>query len=148
MKKLLFVFAILINTLLASAVNNDFTEKFEKRSIYGKWIDIDKGEIIEVNSKTKFSFERLDNNLIILKRGKSKSYLKRIGALKTRITDHSGVTPAINSAFIKVDENDYWTSTTSNNDKDRAWGISFSKGSDYTFDKTERIFVRCVRDQQ
>ncbi len=68
------------------AADTDFTEKFEKQSVYGKWIDIDRGKIIEVNSKTTFSFERLDNDLIILKEGQNKNYLKRIGALKTKIT--------------------------------------------------------------
>ena len=67
------------------AAESDFTERFERSSVFGKWIDIDKGKIIEINSKSKFSFERLDNDLIILKNGAKKSYLKRVGRAKTKI---------------------------------------------------------------
>ncbi len=83
MQKIVLVFWLLAVTLLTA--ESDFTDKFEKRSVFGKWIDIDKGKIIEINSHTKFSFERLDNDLIILRNGSQKNYLKRIGSAKTKI---------------------------------------------------------------
>lgn len=85
MRKILLLLSTTI-LLWAYSADTDFTEKFEKHSIYGKWIDIDTGKIIEINSKSSFSFERLDNDLIIIKKGNNKSYLKRIGVLKTKIS--------------------------------------------------------------
>ncbi len=85
MKKFLSFLAMTM-VLWSYSADTDFTEKFEKHSIYGKWIDIDKGKIIEINSKSSFSFEHLDNDLIIIKEGGKKSYLKRIGVAKTKIS--------------------------------------------------------------
>jgi VCBS repeat-containing protein len=100
MRKIVFVL-LSFAFIQLSAGDNEFTERFEKRSVFGKWIDIDKGKIIEINSHTKFSFERLDNDLIILKNGSNKSYLKRVGSsatkIKGRIVQDNG-TKTFNSA--------------------------------------------------
>ena len=53
-KLLVILISIALNFLYAA--ESDFTERFEKSSVFGKWIDIDKGKIIEINSHTKFSF--------------------------------------------------------------------------------------------
>lgn len=82
-KRLVILISMVCSFLYAA--ESDFTERFEKSSVFGKWIDIDHGKIIEINSQTKFSFERLDNDLIILKDGTQKSYLKRVGSAKTKI---------------------------------------------------------------
>lgn len=84
MQKVL-VLLLSVGFLCIYAAETNFTERFEKSSVYGTWIDIDKGKIITINSKSTFSFERLDNDLIILKNGSKKSYVKRVGVSKTKI---------------------------------------------------------------
>ena len=81
--------------------------------------------------------------------GRSNWRLPNFNELYT-LTDYSEnnrTIPHINSIFKHVKPEPYWTSTTGDNDHDRAWGISFKNGSDFTYDKTEQIHVRCVRDQ-
>jgi hypothetical protein len=65
----------------------------------------------------------------------------------TDYSDNNRTIPNINAAFKNTKAKPYWTSTSGDNDHDRAWGISFKDGSDFTYDKTEQIYVRCVRDQ-
>ena len=105
------LFFMLSQLLWGYSADIDFTEKFEKQSVYGKWVDIDRGRIIEINSKSNFSFERLDNDLIILVDGKQKNYLKRIGVAKTAVTgrvvlDPQGIVPLRNGDVLLIHQND------------------------------------------
>ncbi|MDH5464209.1 MAG: DUF1566 domain-containing protein, partial [Thiovulaceae bacterium] len=63
-----------------------------------------------------------------------------------RITAHDLNKTATNEAFKAIKEASFWSTTSSENDHDRAWGISFIKGNDFTYDKTEQLYSRCVRD--
>ncbi|MDH5464367.1 MAG: carboxypeptidase-like regulatory domain-containing protein, partial [Thiovulaceae bacterium] len=80
------IFLIALSFLWSSSADNDFTAKFENKSVYGLWLDLDSGKNIEINSKTNFSFERLDHDLIVIQKKGKKSYLKRIGALLTELS--------------------------------------------------------------
>jgi len=52
----------------------------------------------------------------------------------------------LNSEFENV-QNYYWTSTTFNQDGDKAWFIKFGENGQEGYDlKTYKLFVRCVRD--
>ncbi|KIM11944.1 MAG: hypothetical protein KU37_03595 [Sulfuricurvum sp. PC08-66] len=128
----LLLLIITMYGLWAYSADTDFTEKFEKQSIYGRWIDIDSGSIVEIDSRSDVAFERLDNNLIIVKSGRSKTYLKRIGALHTKIEgqivglDATGELSPLQNASV--------TLSNKNDPTIRAQVLTNAKG--YFFDET------------
>ena len=82
--------------------------------------------------------------------GHSDWRLPNINALKTLIDD-SKINPAIdnsNTAFQHTASYFYWSSTTYVGNTSRAWGVSFSNGSQYYNSKTGSGYVRCVRAGQ
>ncbi|MCP3850882.1 MAG: DUF1566 domain-containing protein [Gammaproteobacteria bacterium] len=64
------------------------------------------------------------------------------------IVDLSIVNPAIVNSFENTSPNGYWSSTTSENSKDKAWFVHFNDGNVGRDTKDNRKRVRCVRDGQ
>jgi len=62
------------------------------------------------------------------------------------ISDHSKRDPAIDSTFVNVLSDHYWSSTTVLGDEDYAWYINFINGGDGRYDKSNIRYVCCVRD--
>ncbi|MCX5870105.1 MAG: DUF1566 domain-containing protein [Deltaproteobacteria bacterium] len=77
--------------------------------------------------------------------GKSDWRLPNIRELKS-IVDYSRTVPAIDPAFIKCTNSDYWSATTSTKGLGGAWAVLFASGvSDVTGKDNEPSYVRCVR---
>lgn len=64
------------------------------------------------------------------------------------IADRSTSDPAMDSTFINIIPNEYWTSTTYANGTRNAWIVSFSKGNDNSSNKTYIKHVRCLRGRK
>lgn len=61
------------------------------------------------------------------------------------IVDYTENSPALDSTFKFGLSDDYWTSTTYNDNTSGAWRVDFTKGLDYFSLKTNSNYVRCVR---
>ena len=79
--------------------------------------------------------------------GQSDWRLPNINELKT-IIDRSKVNPAIISAFTQTSSDGYWSSTTTEDYKDNAWGVYFYDGYVGSHGKDNYYYVRCVRAGQ
>ena len=77
---------------------------------------------------------------------KSDWRLPNINELKS-IIDRGRYRPAINSIFINVTSDFYWSSTTVASDSRYARLVNFSGGNDFWYAKTDENVVRCVRGQ-
>ena len=65
------------------------------------------------------------------------------------IADRSIYDPALSSVFTNVVSSRYWSSTTYASRSSNAWYVDFNNGDDdYWFDKSNSLFVRCVRGGQ
>lgn len=53
--------------------------------------------------------------------------------------------PTIKKEFKNVISHNYWSSTTYEYDKDRAWYVCFNGGSVFKYYKGDNYYVRCVR---
>lgn len=62
------------------------------------------------------------------------------------ITDKTKFSPAINSAFKYVKSDFYWSSTKFADGSSRAWFVHFKNGYADWSGISDRLFVRCVRD--
>ncbi len=61
------------------------------------------------------------------------------------IVGTSASNPAINNAFSHSSSDHYWSSTTCDNGKDRAWNVHFYYGYSHSSVKSDNGYVRCVR---
>ena len=62
------------------------------------------------------------------------------------LTERQCVRPSINAVlFPGTPEDDFWTSTPSVSDPDRAWVVAFTNSSNAIRDKQRFVFVRLVR---
>ena len=61
------------------------------------------------------------------------------------IVDYTLTNPAINSSFVNVVTEDYWSSTTYSTTTSEAWRVEFKEGVVYHNAKTLSKNVRCVR---
>ena len=74
--------------------------------------------------------------------------LPNINELKS-IVDRSKVYPAIVTGFVNTSSSGYyWSSTTYEGHKSRAWGVGFYGGGVGNGPKGNSGYVRCVRDGQ
>ena len=64
------------------------------------------------------------------------------------IVDNGKFNPALNSTFVNVASNNYWSSTSDASDSSSAWFVSFGNGVVYWNSKTDERSVRCVRGGQ
>ena len=63
------------------------------------------------------------------------------------LTERQCVRPSINTSFFPdTPEDDFWTSTPSVADPQRAWVVAFFNSSNSVKDKDRFVFVRIVRD--
>ncbi|MDM7861935.1 DUF1566 domain-containing protein [Alteromonas sp. ASW11-36] len=63
------------------------------------------------------------------------------------LTERQCVRPSINTSFFPdTPEDDFWTSTPSVSDPQRAWVVAFFNSSNSLKDKDRFVFVRLVRD--
>ena len=79
--------------------------------------------------------------------GHSDWRLPNINELKS-IVDRSKDYPAIVNGFENTSSNYYWSSTTNENFKNRAWLVGFGGGYVNYYGKDYNYYVRCVRDGQ
>ncbi len=73
--------------------------------------------------------------------------LPNINELKT-IVDRSRYRPTIVEEFEHTNSNSYWSSTTYDDNKYRAWPVSFYSGNTESYIKDNSLYVRCVRAGQ
>ena len=64
------------------------------------------------------------------------------------IADRSREDPAIDPTFTNTAYDHYWSSTTDASASSVAWGVDFRYGRDYSLDKMDSFYVRCVRSGQ
>ena len=79
--------------------------------------------------------------------GKSDWRLPNIEELFTLIVERK-YNFAIDTIFVNVISNDYWSSTTDVSDSSYAWNVGFLYGYDGLYGKSYFSFVRCVRGGQ
>jgi hypothetical protein len=73
--------------------------------------------------------------------------LPNIRELKS-IVDRTRYNPAISPNFTAIDSSVYWSSTTVASGSSYAWRVYFGGGGDSANDKTDSLYVRCVRAGQ
>ncbi len=73
--------------------------------------------------------------------------LPNINELKS-VIDKSRYAPAVVSAFTNMTSDQYWSSTTYEPSKTRAWIVSFIDGKEGAGNKTYSKHARCVRGGQ
>ncbi len=61
------------------------------------------------------------------------------------ISDMTKNNPAINSTFIYIKSERYWSSSSYKNDSVKAWCVNFNYSYLYMKYKTDEYYVRCVR---
>jgi len=76
--------------------------------------------------------------------GKNDWRLPNMRELKS-IVDDTKYNPAINSIFINVSSNNYWSASTVVSDSSITWIVSFNNGDDGWNSKTNENYIRCVR---
>lgn len=64
------------------------------------------------------------------------------------ITDKSKVKPAIKAKFANVVSDHYWSSSSSASRADGAWYVNFNYGNGNASNKSDELYVRCVRDSK
>jgi len=64
------------------------------------------------------------------------------------IIDYSRIKPTIDATFQNVTSSYYWSSTTNEGAKDKAWVIGFKYGKVNNYTKDHSYYIRCVRDGQ
>jgi hypothetical protein len=89
--------------------------------------------------------EALDNSVSYEFNGSSNWRLPNIKELSS-ITERSCTRPSINAElFPNTRPDDFWTSTPSMSDPERAWVVAFFNSSNSIKEKDRAIFVRLVR---
>ena len=85
----------------------------------------------------------------------SSARLPTIYEFRKVIVDCGGVVNDYDNSFYQscykqkgFTSNGYWSSTTDVSDTSDAWFVLFSNGSDYWYNKTNELRVRCVRIEQ
>jgi len=64
------------------------------------------------------------------------------------LVDDKKYNPSIDAIFQNTDSNYYWSSTTPVNGNSYAWLVSFGYGTQFSFNKDDSDYVRCVRAGQ
>jgi hypothetical protein len=77
--------------------------------------------------------------------------LPNINELRT-IIDRSRDEPTVYSSFVYTGHgtlfSSYWSSTTNSNNVNSAWVIGVWRGEVVSFEKSAKLFVRCVRSKR
>jgi L,D-peptidoglycan transpeptidase YkuD (ErfK/YbiS/YcfS/YnhG family) len=61
------------------------------------------------------------------------------------IVDYTVPAPTIKEEFTDINNSIYWSSTSSINDRNKAWSVDFSTGETKRVDKSLSYNIRCVR---
>ena len=64
------------------------------------------------------------------------------------ISDKKRYKPAIKKIFKNTKNNWYWSSTNYKNDSSQAWYVGFYNALDFYDSKSNKRYVRCVRERQ
>lgn len=64
------------------------------------------------------------------------------------LADRTKYAPAIDSNYFDESSEWYWSSTVYKNNSSRAWIVLFRNGNDFYYGKSDREYVRCVRERQ
>ena len=79
--------------------------------------------------------------------GYSDWFLPNIDELMS-ISDKKRYKPAIKKIFKNSKNNYYWSSSNYKNNSSQAWLVDFSNGYDGYYGKSNKRYVRCVRERQ
>jgi len=139
MKKIIIAMLGLSVALLADFTRDDSTQIVTDNSTTLQWQD-------DTNI-TKSWTEAISYCEALTLGGHSDWRLPNFNELYS-IADHSKSNPAIDSTFINVVSNLYWSSTTVVGHEDRAWVVDFNYGNGTWGNKSNSYYVRCVRDGQ
>ncbi len=139
MKKIIIMMLGLSVALLADFTRDDSTQIVTDNSTTLQWQD-------DTNI-TKSWTEAISYCEALTLGGHSDWRLPNFNELYS-IADHSKRDPAIDSTFINVVSDGYWSSTTVVSYEGRAWNVYFYYGNDRWRTKSKSNYVRCVRDGQ
>jgi len=136
--------SLLFGTYIRDAVTNTVYDDATELT----WQD--DSSISDTNNRKKWS-DAIDYCEALDFAGKSDWRLPNFNELYM-ITDDSTYNPAmhmnVGNGFVNVASSNYWSSTTDVSATGWAWVVLFNYGGDYWNDKTDRCYVRCVRDGQ
>ena len=147
-KKVLLVGLILINQNVAGIDFNDLTvEDFKPINLQISVTDPETGlmwqDSRQVVQKDWYAAKRYCQNLIF--DGHSDWRLPNIDELMS-ISDQKQYKPAAKKLFKNmVINSDYWSSSEMVNSSSKAWLVNFKEGYNFSFNKSYRSYIRCVR---